>query len=139
MNYFHSFLLSVFVLSLHNVLPSCGGKSATFYDLSAQDIDGNEIKFDSFHGKVVLVVNVASECGFTDDHYTQLQRMFQVLGLSDHFIILAFPCNQFGAQEPGTNKEIQVIIHIITNLISFVKDEGSPLAPPRPPPAPCPL
>ena len=121
MNKLHSFFLSVFVLSMNNVLPSFGGKSGTFYDLSAQDIEGNEVKFDSFRGKVVLVVNVASECGFTDDHYTQLQRMFQVLGLTDHFIILAFPCNQFGAQEPGTNKEIQVIFTfiILSILILF--------------------
>jgi glutathione peroxidase len=107
---FHSFFLFVFVLFLSNVLPSCVGKSGSFYDLSAQDIEGHEINFDSFRGKAVLVVNVASECGFTDDHYTQLQRMYQVLGQTDHFIILAFPCNQFGAQEPGTNKEIQVMI-----------------------------
>jgi glutathione peroxidase-family protein len=54
------------------------------------------------------VVNVASECGFTDDHYTQLQKMYDILGHDDHFTILAFPCNQFGAQEPGTNEEILV-------------------------------
>jgi glutathione peroxidase-family protein len=104
-----SFLLIVIVLQLNLLTFTLCEKSVkSFYDLSAVDIDGNDVKFDSFRGKVVVVVNVASECGFTDDHYSQLQKMFDVLGRDDRFVVLAFPCNQFGAQEPGTNQEIQV-------------------------------
>lgn len=55
-------------------------------------------------GKVVLVVNVASRCGFTPQ-YTGLEQLYQNFP-KDQFVILGFPCNQFGAQEPGTNQEI---------------------------------
>lgn len=56
--------------------------------------------------QVSLVVNVASECGFTDSHYKALQQLQKDLG-PYHFNVLAFPCNQFGQQEPDTNKEIE--------------------------------
>lgn len=79
-----------------------------FYDLVATDIHGNDVKFDAFKGKVVMVVNVASKCGFTDDHYKQLEKMFETLGKDDLFIVAAFPCDQFGNQEPGSNDEISV-------------------------------
>ncbi|XP_052276671.1 glutathione peroxidase 7-like isoform X2 [Dreissena polymorpha] len=59
---------------------------------------------------VVLVVNVASECGYTDDHYRSLIRLKNVMGPEKKFEILAFPCNQFGNQEPGTNEEIQQFV-----------------------------
>uniref|UniRef100_A0A8C0QI32 Glutathione peroxidase n=1 Tax=Chelonoidis abingdonii TaxID=106734 RepID=A0A8C0QI32_CHEAB len=55
---------------------------------------------------VSLVVNVASECGFTDSHYKALQQLQRDLG-SQYFNVLAFPCNQFGQQEPDSNKEIE--------------------------------
>jgi glutathione peroxidase-family protein len=110
--------LSAFVLLC---LATSAFSRSSFYDLSAVDIDGNDVSFEAFRGKVVLVVNVASECGFTDDHYTELQKMFNVLGQDDHFIILGFPCNQFGAQEPGSDKEIQVIEHPILDTLAFCK------------------
>ncbi|NXS11827.1 GPX7 peroxidase, partial [Neodrepanis coruscans] len=56
--------------------------------------------------QVSLVVNVASECGYTDSHYKALQQLQRDLG-PYHFNVLAFPCNQFGQQEPDTNKEIE--------------------------------
>lgn len=56
--------------------------------------------------QVSLVVNVASECGFTDQHYRALQQLQRDLG-PHHFNVLAFPCNQFGQQEPDSNKEIE--------------------------------
>lgn len=55
--------------------------------------------------QVSLVVNVASECGFTEEHYTHLQQLQRDFG-PYHFNVLAFPCNQFGQQEPGSDKEI---------------------------------
>nr|XP_023405358.1 glutathione peroxidase 7 [Loxodonta africana] len=59
-----------------------------------------------FATQVSLVVNVASECGFTDQHYRALQQLQRDLG-PHHFNVLAFPCNQFGQQEPDSNKEIE--------------------------------
>lgn len=59
-----------------------------------------------FVTQVSLVVNVASECGFTDQHYRALQQLQRDLG-PHHFNVLAFPCNQFGQQEPDSNKEIE--------------------------------
>uniref|UniRef100_A0A2K6SM20 Glutathione peroxidase n=1 Tax=Saimiri boliviensis boliviensis TaxID=39432 RepID=A0A2K6SM20_SAIBB len=61
---------------------------------------------ETTHISVSLVVNVASECGFTDQHYRALQQLQRDLG-PHHFNVLAFPCNQFGHQEPDGNKEIE--------------------------------
>lgn len=59
--------------------------------------------------QVSLVVNVASECGYTDSHYKALQQLQRELG-PYHFNVLAFPCNQFGQQEPDSNKEIESFV-----------------------------
>jgi glutathione peroxidase-family protein len=64
------------------------------------------------HLKVTLVVNVASECGFTDAHYKSLIRLKNVLQPTGKFEILAFPCNQFGYQEPGVSLT-SVLLHYI--------------------------
>lgn len=69
------------------------------------DIDGNEVKLSDYQGKVILVVNVASRCGLTPQ-YESLQAMYDKYK-DQGFVILAFPCNQFGAQEPGTSAEIK--------------------------------
>lgn len=59
--------------------------------------------------QVSLVVNVASECGFTEEHYRELQQLQRDFGPA-HFNVLAFPCNQFGQQEPGSDKEIDSFV-----------------------------
>lgn len=77
----------------------------SFYDFSVKRADGSELKLGELKGDVVLVVNVASQCGFTPQ-YTGLQALhekYRDRGLR----ILGFPCNQFGKQEPGDNAEIQ--------------------------------
>ncbi len=77
---------------------------ATVYDFTVKDIAGKPVPLDRFRGQVLLVVNVASECGFTPQ-YKGLEALYQryhARGLD----ILGFPCNQFGGQEPGTEKEI---------------------------------
>ena len=77
---------------------------STLHDFSAKTIRGDAIELANFAGKVCLVVNVASQCGLTPQ-YDGLQRLYdeyQGRGLE----ILGFPCNQFGAQEPGTEAEI---------------------------------
>lgn len=74
-------------------------------DISVKDINGNEIALSSYVGKVLLIVNVASFCGYTPQ-YNGLEEIYQTYK-DRGFEILAFPCNQFGQQEPGTNEEIQ--------------------------------
>lgn len=64
------------------------------------------VPLSHYAGKVVLVVNVASECGYTDGHYKALVRLQDKLGSTEKFTVLAFPCNQFGNQEPGSYNEI---------------------------------
>lgn len=88
-------------------------KIGSFFDLTANDIDGNEIKFDQFSGRVTILTNVASFCGYTENHYHQLVELWsQVKG--ENVNILAFPCNQFGQQEPGSADEIK----------AFAKENG---------------
>jgi glutathione peroxidase len=78
---------------------------ATLYDFSARTIEGKEQALAELRGRATLVVNVASKCGLTP-HYQGLQELYERLharGLE----VLGFPCNQFGAQEPGSEAEIQ--------------------------------
>jgi len=75
------------------------------YNFEAQTIAGEAIKLSKFQGRVLLIVNVASECGFTSQ-YSGLQKLYEKYrdqGLS----VLALPCNDFGSQEPGSNEEIK--------------------------------
>ena len=77
----------------------------SLYDLPLKDIDGNATTLKPYAGKVLLVVNVASKCGFTPQ-YTALEavyKKYQDQGL----VVCGFPCNQFGSQEPGTDAEIK--------------------------------
>jgi glutathione peroxidase len=78
---------------------------ASIYDFSAKDIDGNEQKLDAYRGKTMLIVNVASKCGFTPQYegLEALYRKFKGQGL----VVLGFPCDQFGHQEPGNENEIK--------------------------------
>ena len=77
----------------------------SIYDFSVKDIDHQEISLEKFKGKTLLIVNVASRCGFTPQ-YAGLQRLYEKYK-DKGFEILAFPCNQFGSQEKGTNDEIK--------------------------------
>lgn len=74
------------------------------YDFTVKDQQGNEVSLEQYKGKVLLVVNTATECGFTP-HYQDLQEIYAA-HQKDGLEILDFPCNQFGAQAPGTNDEI---------------------------------
>jgi glutathione peroxidase len=82
-----------------------GYQLMNLYDLTVISIDGEAIALPAFNGKVLLIVNVASQCGFTKQ-YAELQQLYEKYH-SRGFEILAFPCNQFGGQEPGDAQKIK--------------------------------
>lgn len=77
--------------------------SKTIYDYKVESLDGQEINFADFKGKKILVVNTASECGFTPQ-YADLEKLSK--DYADNLVIVGFPANNFGGQEPGSNTEI---------------------------------
>ena len=104
----------------------------SIYDFSVKDIDSEEISLEKFKGKTLLIVNVASRCGFTSQ-YTGLQSLYEKYK-DKGFEILAFPCNQFGSQEKGTNDEIKEFCSTEYNVsfklfdkIEVIGDNASPL------------
>jgi len=76
---------------------------SSFYEFEVQSIDGKSVSFETYKGKKVLLVNVASRCGYTPQ-YQGLQELHEQHG--DKVVILGFPANNFGGQEPGSNQEI---------------------------------
>lgn len=78
--------------------------SASLYDISINSLTGEPIDLSSFKGKKILIVNTASECGFTGQ-YEGLQELYNTY--KDKLVVIGVPCNQFGGQEPGTATEIQ--------------------------------
>lgn len=93
------------VLAEETVQPTNSIQNMTFYDFKVTSIDGNEFDLSTLKGKRVLVVNTASECGYTPQ-YAQLQELYEVYG-GDKFTIVGFPSNDFGGQEPGSDAEIK--------------------------------
>ncbi len=105
---------------------------ASIYDFSVKNIDRQEISLEKFKGKTLLIVNVASRCGFTPQ-YTGLQNLYEKYK-DKGFEILAFPCNQFGSQEKGTNDEIKDfcsneynVSFTLFDKIEVIGDNASPL------------
>jgi glutathione peroxidase len=77
---------------------------ASIYDFTVNDIKGKAVRLDRYKGKVMLIVNTASKCGFTPQ-YKGLEALYEKLN-GKGLEVLGFPCNQFGSQEPGSEKEI---------------------------------
>jgi len=77
--------------------------SSSFYDLSFESIDGNNISLSAFKGKNVLIVNTASRCGYTKQ-YNDLQKLQEAY--PSDLVVIGFPCNDFGSQEKATNAQI---------------------------------
>ena len=75
----------------------------SFYDLKINSLEGKTIDFSQYKGKTLLIVNTASECGYTPQ-YSDLQELHEKFG--DKVTILGFPANNFGGQEPGSNPQI---------------------------------
>jgi len=93
------FLAPLFLLSLVTA------SAASLYDIDLKDIDGRATTLAPYKGKALLIVNVASKCGFTPQ-YKELETLAQTYK-DQGLVVLGFPCNQFGGQEPGTNAEIK--------------------------------
>lgn len=83
------------------------GQLKTLYDFKANTIDGKEFDFSTLKGKKVLIVNTATECSLAPQ-FKKLQELYEEFG-GDDFEIIAFPCNDFGNQEPGNNEEIMEV------------------------------
>ncbi len=81
------------------------GPMTSFHALSANDIHGNPVQMSQYAGKKLLVVNTASECGYTPQ-YKELQDLYEAYK-DKGLVVIGFPCNDFGGQEPGTAQEIE--------------------------------
>ncbi|GER24806.1 glutathione peroxidase [Striga asiatica] len=78
----------------------------SIHDFNVKDSKGNDVNLSVYKGKVLLVINVASKCGFTNSNYTQMTELYSKYK-DKGFEILAFPCNQFLYQEPGSSQEAE--------------------------------
>ena len=87
------------------ILTGCTSNSPTIYDFTAESNKGEKVNFSDYKGDVLLIVNTASECGFTPQ-YDGLEALYEKYA-SKGFNVIGFPCDQFGHQEPGTNEEIE--------------------------------
>ncbi|KAG5589035.1 hypothetical protein H5410_039549 [Solanum commersonii] len=92
--------------NMGNTIYARAATEKTIYDFTVKDIDDKDVPLSTFKGKVLLIVNVASRCGLTTSNYTELSSVYEKYK-NQGLEILAFPCNQFGAQEPGSNPEIK--------------------------------
>lgn len=97
-------LLATLLLLLASGKPDVKAKAAEIYDFEVSTIDGEQTDLQRYRNKVLLIVNVASNCGFTDQ-YDGLERLYKTYS-ERGFAVLGFPCNQFGNQEPGTEAQI---------------------------------
>ena len=104
----------------------------TFYDFKVKDIDGNEVDLHKYKGKKLMIVNVASKCGEYTLHYKELEWLYKNYKDSN-FVILAFPCNDFYQQEPGTNEEIKAFCKekygVTFPLMAKISTKGNDMCP----------
>ncbi|KAJ1363955.1 hypothetical protein KIN20_023921 [Parelaphostrongylus tenuis] len=81
----------------------------TIYDFTVKDADGKDVSLSKYKGQVVIIVNVASKCGYTSGHYTELKAI-QDKYYDQGLRVAAFPCNQFGGQEPACELDIKKFV-----------------------------
>jgi len=132
--YLLSVLLFVSIKANSPEITSAKGSKMTnnIDDIKVKDMSGKDVKLSHYKGKVLLIVNVASKCGYTPQ-YKGLEVLYEKYK-DKGFEILAFPCNDFGGQEPGTNEEIEKFCSSNFNVtfklfdkIKVLGDERSPL------------
>ena len=97
------YVLPLFIIIINLIAAGGNVVNQSIYDIKIKNIYGEEILFKSFKGKKVLIVNVASNCGYTGQ-YADLQKLQDQY--EDKLKVIAFPCNDFGFQEPGTDEQI---------------------------------
>ncbi|XP_022900069.1 uncharacterized protein [Onthophagus taurus] len=100
----YSFSTVAAASSLNN--PKDPTKANSIYDFQAYGISGEVVSLSKYKGHVCIIVNVASECGLTKDNYAQLVEIYDEYSKLKGLKILAFPCNQFGGQEPGDDAQV---------------------------------
>ena len=112
------FFLIIFFYVFFNFQNSSASYEKKFYDFKIKSINGNEIDLAEFKGKVILMVNVASKCGFTKqyDDLQDLWTKYKDRGL----VVLGIPSNQFGNQEPGTEKKLKNFVKLTSISISLM-------------------
>jgi len=99
-----NFLFTSICFALFTIMNTPAAKKNTVHDFTLKSIDGKDVSLSAFKGKKLLIVNTASECGYTPQ-YKELEQLYKTHG--DKVVVLGFPANDFGAQEPGTNSEIK--------------------------------
>ncbi len=108
-----------------------GEKMKSIYDFTMKDIDGKDQKLEQYKGKVIMIVNVASRCGYTPQ-YAGLQKIYQQYK-DKGLVILGFPANNFLGQEPGSNEEIKqfcsVNYQVTFPMFSKISVKGKDIAP----------
>ena len=119
---YKNYLLTLTCLIMFSFFEKANAKyKKLFFDLNIKSIDNEVINLNKFKGKTVLLVNVASKCGFTKQ-YTGLQILYEKYKEKD-FIVLGIPSNQFGAQEPGSNNEIKDFCETNFNITFPISDK----------------
>ena len=120
------------VLGLVIIMTGSVFAASNIYDFTLPSIDGRPMPLADFKGKVVLVVNVASRCGYTPQ-YSALEALYEKYK-DQGFVIVGFPANNFGAQEPGTNQEIKTfcsrkysVTFPLYSKVSVKGDDQTPL------------
>jgi len=116
--------IAIFCLSFISIFSSTAQENKStmnFYQFKAKSLQGKEISMKDYAGKVVLIVNTASKCGFTPQ-YEGLEKLYKDYK-DKGFVILGFPCNQFGNQEPGSAEEISKFctLNYSVNFPMFMK------------------
>jgi len=124
-------ITSFLILNLTASKPIIMNTNASLYDISINSITGEPINFGNFKGKKILIVNTASECGFTGQ-YEDLEKLYKTY--KDKLVVIGVPCNQFGGQEPGTLTQIKSfcevnygVTFILTEKVDVKGDKQHPL------------
>src|SRR4029450_108441 len=120
--------MKIFLLAL---ILSVSLEGPAIYDFKVQGLDGSPIDFSAYKGKKIMIVNTASKCGNTPQ-YADLEKLYEKY--KDKLVIIGFPANNFGAQEPGTNEEIKEfctknynVTFPMAEKVSVVGDDIHPL------------
>lgn len=124
-------ILSLFIFSINNKSNKQMQSTKSIYDISINSLTGEPINLSDFNGKKILIVNTASECGFTGQ-YEGLQELYDTY--KENLVVIGVPCNQFGGQEPGTTTQIQSfckqnygVTFLMTEKVDVKGDNQHPL------------